>query len=239
MAHLQTDNGAAVPGLFDGSHPSPEAVLGWAGFLDAHFILSSLGTLLLASVLGALNGYHPATRRTKDKLHEADMPHVYVMYAVIGAVIGVAVREFGTVVGVVVFGIGGLIRFRSSTDSTRDTVRLIIVTLAGLIAGLGLLHFAVIITVFAFALIYFFDSSPPFRIKIEGLPKARTADSAEAYRGALKGQGCWIISEHRSAERERIEFVFRLSRRCTRDHLDAELCKIAEDLRGEVDWEVG
>jgi hypothetical protein len=95
------------------------------------------------------------------------------------------------------------------------------------------------ITVFAFALIYFFDSSPPFRIKIEALPKGRTADSAEAYRGTLKGQGCRIISEHRSAERERIEFVFRLSRRCTRDRLDAELCKIAEDLRGEVDWEVG
>jgi len=184
-------------------------------------------------------GYHPATRRTIDKLHEADMPHVYVMYAVIGAVIGVAVREFGTVVGVVVFGIGGLIRFRSSTDSTRDTVRLIIVTLAGLIAGLGLLHFAVIITLFAFALIYIFDSSPPFRIKIEGLPKGRTADCAEAYRGMLKGQGCSIIAEHRSVEKERIEFVFRLSRRCPRDRLEAELRKIADDLRGEVDWEVG
>ena len=239
MAHLQTNNAAAVPGLFDGSQPAPSVVLGWAGFLDARFILSSLGILLLATLLGALIGYHPATRRAIDKLHEADMPHVYVMYAVIGAVIGVAVREFGMVIGVVVFGIGGLIRFRSSTDSTRDTVRLIIVTLAGLIAGLGLLHFAVMITVFAFVLIYVFDSSPPFRIKIEGLPKARTADSVAAYRGALKGQGCRIISEHRSAERERIEFVFRLSRRCTRDRLDAELCKIAEDLRGEVDWEVG
>ena len=193
----------------------------------------------MAALLGALIGYHPATRRTIDKLHEADMPHVYVMYAVIGAVIGVAVREFGTVVGVVVFGIGGLIRFRSSTDSTRDTVRLIIVTLAGLIAGLGLLHFAVMITLFSFALIYIFDSSPPFRIRIEGLPKGRTADCAGAYRGILKGHGCSIISEHRSAEKERIEFVFRLPRRSTRDRLEAELCTIAAELRGDVDWEVG
>ena len=214
-------------------------MLGWAGFLDMRFILNSLGILLLATLLGALIGYHPATRRTIDKLHEADMPHVYVMYAVIGAVIGVAVREFGTVVGVVVFGIGGLIRFRSSTDSTRDTVRLIIVTLAGLIAGLGLLHFAVIITLFAFALIYVFDSSPPFRIRIEGLPKGRTADCAEAYRGMLKEHGCSIISEHRSAEKERIEFVFRLPRRSTRDRLEAELRSIAAELRGDVDWEVG
>ena len=118
------------------------------------------------------------------------------MYAVIGAIIGVAVREFGTVVGVVIFGIGGLIRFRSTTDSTRDTVRLITVTLAGLIAGLGLLHFAVITTLFAFGLIYFFDSRPPCRIKVEGLLKDRTLECADAYRGVLKDQGCKIIAEH-------------------------------------------
>ena len=238
MLHFQADKSALGLDLFDGSH-APSAILGWAGFLDTRFILNSLGILVLAAMLGALIGYHPATRRTIDRLHEADMPHVYVMYAVIGAVIGVAVREFGTVVGVVVFGIGGLIRFRSSTDSTRDTVRLIIVTLAGLIAGLGLLHFAVMIAFFAFVLIYYFDTSPPFRIRIEGLPKERTADCAGAYRGILKAHGCSIIAEHHSAEKERIEFVFRLPRRSTRDRLEAELCTIAAELRGDVDWEVG
>jgi hypothetical protein len=238
MPHLKIDTGSGSQALFGGAQ-APSVVLGWAGLLDTRFILNSLGILLLATTLGALIGYHPATKRTIDKLHEADMPHVYVMYAVIGAIIGVAVREFGTVVGVVVFGIGGLIRFRSSTDSTRDTVRLIIVTLAGLIAGLGLLHFAVMITLFAFVLIYFFDTSPPHRIKIEGLPKGRTVDCAEAYRSILKGLGCSIISEHRSAEKERIEFVFRLPRRSTRQRLEAELRGIATELRGDVDWEVG
>jgi hypothetical protein len=238
VIHFPTDNQGIGQSLFDGQ-PTQHVVLGWAGFLDVRFILSSLGVLLLATLLGALIGYHPATRRTIDKLHEADMPHVYVLYAVIGAIIGVAVREFGTVVGVVVFGIGGLIRFRSSTDSTRDTVRLIVVTLAGLIAGLGLLHFAVIITIFSFALIYFFDANPPFRIRIEGLSKGRTLDCAQAYRQVLKQHGCSIISEHHSSEKERIEFVFRLPWRSTRDRLEAELCAIAAELRGEVDWEVG
>src|SRR5438105_10085034 len=100
MPHMMADTVSAGQGLFDGSH-APSAALGWAGLLDTRFILSSLGILVLATLLGALIGYHPATKRTIDKLHEADMPHVYVMYAVIGAVIGVAVREFGTVVGVV------------------------------------------------------------------------------------------------------------------------------------------
>ncbi|HET7085885.1 MAG TPA: hypothetical protein VFI23_14000 [Rhizomicrobium sp.] len=238
MPHLKADTASAGLPLFDGTQ-APPVVLGWAGFLDTRFILNSLGILVLATLLGAVIGYHPATKRTIDKLHEADMPHVYVMYAVIGAVIGVAVREFGTVVGVVVFGIGGLIRFRSSTDSTRDTVRLIIVTLAGLIAGLGLLHFAVIITIFAFLLICVFDTSPPFRIRIEELPKGHTTACADAYRAVLKRHGCRIISEHHSAEKERVEFVFRLPRRSTRQRLETELCTIAAELRGDIDWEVG
>jgi hypothetical protein len=238
MVHL--DANTPIPGqaLFDGTH-GPTAALDWSGLTDLRFIGNSIGILVLATLLGALVGYHPATRRTIDGLHEADMPHVYVMYAVIGAVIGVAVREFGTVVGVVVFGIGGLIRFRSAADSTRDTVRLIIVTLVGLTAGLGLLHFAVIITLFTFALIYVFDTSPPYRIRIEGMARDRTAPCAEVYRGILKGHGCSIIAEHHSLEKGRIEFVFRLPRRSTRGRLEAELCNIAADLRGEVDWEVG
>jgi hypothetical protein len=234
VTHLSADKAQA---LFDGTH-GPAAALDWSSLTDVRFIVQSVGILLLAAVLGALIGYHPATRRTIDGLHEADMPHVYVMYAVIGAVIGVAVREFGTVVGVVVFGIGGLLRFRSVTDATRDTVRLIVVTLVGLIAGLGLLHFAVIITLFNFALIYVFDTSPPYRIRVEGIAKDRAGSCAEVYRGILKGHGCSIIAEHHSLEKARIEFVFRLPRRSTRDRLDAELRSIAADLRGEVNWEV-
>jgi hypothetical protein len=235
MKHL--DNSVSTQALIDGTN-SPAAALDWSGLTDLRFAEVSIGILLLATLLGALIGYHPATRRKIDGLHEADMPHVYVMYAVIGAVIGVAVREFGTVVGVVVFGIGGLMRFRSATDSPRDTVRLIIVTLVGLIAGLGLLHFAVIITVFTFVLIYVFDTRPPYRIRVEGMGKDRAASCAEVYRGILKEHGCRIIAEHHSLEKARIEFVFRLPRRSTRDRLDGELRAIAVDVRGEVNWEV-
>ena len=238
MTHLSADNSVPGQALFDGTHGSASAI-NWSGLTDVRFLADSVGILLLATVLGALVGYHPATRRTIGGLHEADMPHVYVMYAVIGAVIGVAVREFGTVVGVVVFGIGGLIRFRSATDSTRDTVRLIIVTLVGLTAGLGLVHFAVIITVFTFVLISVFDTRPPHRIRVEGMGKDRAGSCAEVYRGILKEHGCRIIAEHHSWEKARIEFVFRLPRRSTREQLDAELRSIAVDLRGEVDWEVG
>lgn len=223
--------------LFEGAG-GQLAAAGWAGFLDMHFMADSLGALLLATVLGALIAFHPMTPRTVDTLTEADLPKVYIMYAFIGAIIGVTVREFGMVIGVVVFGIGGLIRFRTDTGSTRDTGRLIVVTLTGLIAGLGLPHFAVITTVFAFILIYLFDSHPTCRIKVDQLPKGRVAEAALAYRAILEGRGCRIISERKSFAKDRVEFVFRLPRVGTRDTLHAELCDAPAEIRGEIDWEV-
>lgn len=224
-------------GLFDTASGTLPAV-GWAGFLDMRFMGNSLAALALATALGALIGYHPSTPRTVDTLQEADMPKVYIMYAFVGAVIGVTVREFGMVIGVVVFGIGGLIRFRTDTGSPRDTGRLISVTLAGLIAGLGLPHLAVIVTAFTFVMVWVFDSRPGCRIRICDLPEERLDASAAAYRGMLETHGCKIVNERKSFSKKRVEFVFRLPRGGNRDRLDAALCDVPADMRGEVDWEV-
>jgi len=228
---------AASVGLFDAASGKLNAV-GWAGFRDVPFMIESLGDLLLAVLLGAAIAFHPAAPRTIGKLHEAEMPKIFIMYAFIGAVIGVTVREFGMVIGVVVFGIGGLIRFRTDTDSVRDTGRLIVVTLTGLIAGLGLPHFAVITAAFTFALLYVFDSRPLCRVKIGQIPVDRLAEGADIYRTVLQGQGCRIIGEHKSIEKDRLDFVFRLPRRMTRDGIHAALCGVPEEARGTIEWEV-
>jgi hypothetical protein len=227
----------AAGGLFDAAS-GKLAPVGWAGFLDTGFMASSLGALLLAVALGAVIAFHPTAPRTIGKLHEADMPKVYVMYAFIGAVIGVTVREFGMVIGVVVFGIGGLIRFRTDTDSVRDTGRLIVVTLTGLIAGLGLPHFAVITAISAFVLLFVFDSRPACRVKIAQLPPGRLAECAELYRQALLAEGCRLLGEHKSVGKDRVEFVFRMPRRGTRERLQAALAGLPEEARGDIEWEV-
>jgi uncharacterized membrane protein YhaH (DUF805 family) len=230
--------GGAVAQALAGQSQDKLAAVGWAGFRDIGFMIDSFAALLLAILLGAVIAFHPTPPRTVDRLQEADMPKVYILYAFIGAIIGVTVREFGMVVGFVVFGIGGLMRFRTDTDSTRDTSRLIVVTLAGLTAGLGLPHFAVLTTAFAFVLIYAFDFSPVCRVKIEQLPADRLAEAAEVYRGVLQGRGCRILTEHKSATKGRLEFVFRMPRRGRRDSLHAALCEAPLDARGEIDWEI-
>jgi hypothetical protein len=227
----------AATGLFDtadGKLPS----VGWAGFRDIPFLLESLGDMLLAVLLGAVIAFHPAAPRTIGKLHEADMPKILVMYAFIGAIIGIAVHEFGMVIGVVVFGIGGLIRFRTDTDSVRDTGRLIVVTLTGLIAGLGLPHLAALTALFSFVLLYVFDSRPLCRVKIGQIPVERLSECADIYRAILEAQGCKVIGEHKSIEKDRLDFVFRLPRRATHHGLHAALAEAPEEARGHIEWEI-
>jgi uncharacterized membrane protein YhaH (DUF805 family) len=227
---------ARAAGLFD-APSGPIAAPGWSGFHDVGFLAASLGELILATALGAVIGFHPTSARTVDRLHEADMPKVYIMYAFIGAIIGVTVREFGMVIGVVVFGIGGLIRFRTDAGTTRDTGRLIVVTLVGLIAGLGLPHLAVLTTAFAFVLIMGFDATPACRLKIERLPAGRMQDCADVYRAVLEAHRCKVIAEHHSAAKDRIEFVIRMPRTATRDSLHKALSDVPVEMRGECDWE--
>ena len=62
MTHLNADKAQA---LFDGTH-GPAAALDWSGLTDVRFIANSVGILLLATLLGAVIGYHPATRYSRS-----------------------------------------------------------------------------------------------------------------------------------------------------------------------------
>ena len=163
--------------------------VGWAGFLDWQYMLQSFGALVLATTLGAVIAFHPTTQRSVDTREEAELPKVLIMYALVGAVIGEIVLKYGMVVGFVIFGLGGLMRFRTDAASTRDTSRLIIVTLIGLIAGLNLPHFAVMATVFACVLIYIFDGHPVCELEVHEIPEGRVKDAATAYRAVLAELG--------------------------------------------------
>lgn len=213
--------------------------VGWSGFLDYNYLLTSLAALLLATALGALIAFHPTTRRNVDTKNEAELPKVLVMYALIGAMVGEIVLEYGMVVGFIIFGLGGLMRFRTDTDSTRDTGRIIIVTLLGLIAGLNLPHFAVLAAAFAWVLIYIFDGHPVCSVEVNDIPKGKVKEAAAAYRALLVGNRCKIISEEKSYSKNRVTFVFRAPRDFDQGAMHNKLCSdVPDDLRGDPDWEI-
>lgn len=213
--------------------------IGWDGFLDTDAMLQSFLALLLAIFLGAVIAYHPTTQRTVDTRAEAELPKVLIMYALVGAIVGEIVLQYGMVVGFVIFGLGGLMRFRTDAATTRDTGRLIVVTLVGLIAGLNLPHFAIMATVFTWILIHVFDGHPVSELQVHEIPKGKVKEAAEAYRATLSRLGCTIISEDKGFNKSRLNYVIRAPRNTTETQLTAALCEqIPPELRGELDWEV-
>jgi hypothetical protein len=212
---------------------------GWQGFADVGFLVGALLTLLLAAILGAIIAYHPKHGQTADTLQEIEAPKVYIIYAVIGAIIGIMVVKYGLVVGFVLFGIGGLIRFRTSLRSASMTGRVIFTTLIGLSCGLDLPHVAVMATVFGYVLIYILEWSVAYRIDIKALPSKGVAEAAAAYRALLEQEDCRIVSEKKDPQKKRVIFIFRSSKHVTHHYLQDLLeTQIDGSLKGSVDWEI-
>ena len=209
-----------------------------AGFTDFSLLARAVFALALASVLGAAIAYHPRSRRTVDGIAETDAQKAYVMYAAIGALTGMMVLRYGIVVGFVIFGIGGLIRFRTELHSALMTGRLIFVTLVGLACGLDLAHLAVLATAFGFLLMAMLDANVTYQITVKGLAATTVEAAANAYRHLLERESCRVLGERKHFSKGNVRLVFRAPHRVQRDRLDHVLTsEIPAELRGAVDWE--
>ena len=212
---------------------------GWSGFTDLGFLLDAFLNMVLASVLGAVIGYHPRRIRTADTLEEIEAPKVSVVNAVIGSLIGILVVKYGLVLGFVLFGIGGLIRFRTVMRSAQLTGQVIFVTLIGLTCGLHLPHVAVLATLFEFVLTFLLEARITYRVFVRGLSRSRFSEAAEAYRTALTDCGYRVLSETKRPAKGWVCFIFRSSGPDTRQHIEGLFDEnVDEGLRGSLDWEV-
>jgi hypothetical protein len=212
---------------------------GWHGFLDWRFLLNALLTLTLSAVLGSIGGYHPYSMARADTIAEIEAPKVYVNCAVIGAIIGILVVKYGLVIGFIIFGIGGLLRFRTILDSAKLTGDIIFVTLIGLACGLNLPHVAVLATLFGFVLNLALDSRITRSITIKGLEPGDTLAAAAAYRALLEGLHCKVISERKRINKGCIDMIFRCNQGLNRAELEAKFeLELAPEHRGAIDWQV-
>ncbi len=229
--------GAQVSDAFTQT-PAPQGE-GWVGFSNTPFLLSAFLNLMLAVVLGGVIGYHPRRMRTADTLEEIEAPKVSIVYAVIGSLIGILVVQYGLVMGFVLFGIGGLIRFRTVMGSAQLTGQVIFATLIGLTCGLDLPHVAVLAALFDFVLTFLLEARITYRVDVRGLPMEHFSEAARAYRNVLSGRRFRVLSETPRPEKGRISFIFRTAGRETRHHIEELMHeKVPESFRGSLDWEV-
>lgn len=180
----------------------PQELVGeaWNG-LKLELVGSFLFSLIFATVLGAIIAYHPQSHAKKETLEEVESPKTFLIYSVIGAVIGAMVVKYGSIIGFVVFGLGGLLRFRTNLSCSKQTGQLILVTLIGLCCGLNLLHVAVLSTAFAYVLIYILERKATYQIVIKNLKtedmQLHVQEAADLYRTTLRNKDARYLAKRR------------------------------------------
>src|SRR5688572_11208080 len=177
------------PMMFDAGAPAAQAPQrrgvdalreGWESFADRWLLLDMVVVLLFALLLGALIAYHPSTRRRISTLEHFEQPKTLLMYAVVAAVVALIV-EVQPAMAFVIFGIGGLLRFRTDVGEAKDTGRVILVTVVGLCCGLKIYIVAVPATVIGWLLILFLERDNAGLIRVSGVAESEMQEATRAY----------------------------------------------------------
>ena len=209
---------------------------GWASFRDGWLLLDMVVVLLLALLLGAVIAYHPATRRRVSSLEHFEQPKTLLMYAVVAAVVALIV-EVQPAMAFVIFGIGGLLRFRTMVGDAKDTGRVILVTVLGLCCGLKIFVVALPATVIGWILIYVLEREIAGIIRVSGVGESSMQEAVRAYHTLIERAGCKIIGVQTRFIKREFAFVVNAPPKLDRATLQKEFDRMPPEVCGVVDWE--
>jgi hypothetical protein len=210
---------------------------GWENFGNIAYIVDVSLMLLLSIILAAVIAYHPSTRRKASNITEFEQPKTFLMYAMVGALIAQLVQTYPPM-ALVIFGIGGLLRFRTVVGEAKDTGRVILVTVVGLCCGLKIFVGAVLATLIGWVLIWYLESQNAGRVAVKGLKDVDILAAAETYRGILGEAGCAVIRERKNLTKGRVTFIVKTPPELDAEALEEAFEKVPEEQRGVVDWEI-
>lgn len=135
-------------------------------FTNPWYALSLLSGLALAAGCASAMAWHPRRSVKSDPVEDLEQRKTLILLGIVGAIVSELVRV-NPAMSLVIFGIGGLIRFRTVLDNPKLTGKAILVVVVGLACGLGEFAMAVFITAFAWMLVFWLDSSVGCRIKLK------------------------------------------------------------------------
>jgi hypothetical protein len=207
---------------------------GWAAFTEPRQYVSAALVLLAATLSGALLAHHPVYRGRSITLGILEQRKTLIIYSTVGALIAI-ICTVAPSMAFVIFGIGGLMRFRTVTGESTTTGHTIMGTLIGLSWGLGLQLVAVLATIYFWIMIYVLEAALIQKV-IVGIEVSSMTRSAEAYRDALQRAGCRVLGHSKSFKKAQMSFVVRSPRGLDTETIWNALGAIPEELRGTVDW---
>ena len=211
---------------------------GWLQLTEPHELLDFGLALVEATIMTAAIAYHPVSIMMRRSRSEFDVPQTLFTYSLIGMVVGFLIMHHGYLIGFVLFGLGGLLRFRTNEDAG-DTMRLILVTLIGLCVGLDLPVIALITTVSAWILIYLFGGAVKFGLEVLFSKKASTTEAMLKLRDRLAELGFQTISMSKTKFKPNVMFVITGPRGIRRSALEREMAKLTEEKGSSIaDWHI-
>jgi transcription-repair coupling factor (superfamily II helicase) len=116
-------------------------------------------------VLASILAVHPRTTRRRDMLEASEERKTLVVLGMIGAVVASLVLIDQTM-AFVIFGIGGLIRFRTVVGNSHMTGRAILVVVIGLACGLSQYATALVVAAAAWLIIWWLQARRGGEIKV-------------------------------------------------------------------------
>lgn len=208
----------------------------WAGLLDWQALLPVVVSLIVSVLIAAAIAYHPRTRYRIDAMGRLETPKALLLYALIGTVVAqvVAVEP---AMALVVFGIGGLLRFRTILGAADDTGLVILVTVTGIACGLNLYPLAVIAAGAAWALLFFLESQQAWTLVVDDLPQDVYEDAVAAYVSAVTAPGLTVLQTRQKREKGRVTIILKVTSAVSTRDIESRLSSIPGHLQGEIEWE--
>ena len=210
---------------------------GWSQVFQTEELIEYAIGLVEAFVQTALIAFHPASLAERRTREDFEAPRILFVYALIGMVIGFLIMHHGYLIGFVIFGVGGLLRFKTDTDSSADTTRLILVTLIGLCVGLDLPIVAVITTVSAWLILFLLGQRTHYALAVRFHEKKAPPHSIEALGEHLAQRGFRLVKVSKSKFKPAADYVLAGPNGHGREALVREMdALVADGETGIVDW---
>ena len=162
-------------------------------FTHPWFILRLIIGMILSVGLSALIATHPRRSTRIDPLSDLEERKTLILLGMVGAVVAELVSVDSTM-ALVIFGIGGLIRFRTVLRNPKITGKAILVVLIGLACGLGQFATAIFVTAFAWGLVMWLESHMSARLKVRVNEKTNLREAYAAMLDFLHARRCRVKS---------------------------------------------
>ncbi|TPV92265.1 MAG: hypothetical protein B7733_26470 [Myxococcales bacterium FL481] len=226
-----------VPRASPTDRPASAAMRLASEFSDPALLVDMGLVLGFALALVAIIAYHPSLRAKATTRAAAEQPKTLVLYGLVGALVGHLV-SLNEMMALVVFGIGGLMRFRTDMGDAKDTGRVMLVAIVGICCGVQSFLVATLATACGWLLIMFLERQVVGGLDVMQVQPASVDASSTAYRALISDAGCRIIGERKSPNPKRpaISLVFTVPARVDRQALIARADKLPSELRGTTDW---